>query len=176
MALEFFDDLCELVFPDCDPENASASRDGIIEVLTDLDVSVDAAQMSEEELLALPGHVLFAWVYDYDMSLTLYAILESALSDQLAEALKIADNSGYAYDEMAVGDDGGQAFIRIDAAMGLEVADDLIELLSAPIPKADIDCFRPYQIARFEDGEEPEIEDGAFDKRFVSSCTVRRSQ
>jgi hypothetical protein len=52
----------------------------------------------------------------------------------------------------------------------------LVELLPGPIPETDIDCFAEYRIARFEDGEEPEIDDDAFDQRFVSTCTVRRSQ
>jgi hypothetical protein len=134
---------------------------------------VPASKLREDELRAMPGHVLFGWQYDRDLSLSLYAIPEAKVSPALRAAMETANFKSYAYDELALGDERAQAFARIDAAMGLG---EHKEGAAAAIPAADRDCIAPYRILYLEDGEAPVIEAGGFDKRFVAAFSVRRAQ
>jgi len=157
-------------------ESVAAARAGILETFEDCQIEVPAADMTEEELLALPGHVLFGYRYDRDLSLSVFAIPESKLSEALAAAFVAADGRAYEFHEMSLGNDLAKAFVRIDTAMGTEGFDKCIEGFVETIDDGDKDCLAVYRIAFIEDEEDYEIAEGAFDKRFVASYEVQRVQ
>jgi hypothetical protein len=176
MPFDYFEDLEDFYLPEIDATNPKKAREKLIKTLAEFDLDVPAAKMDDKHLRAIPGHVLFAWQYDHDLSLSLYAIPEAKLSKALAGALKNASNKCYAYHEMSLGDERAQAFVRIDAAMGIKGFDVPIKGFAGSIAKSDRDCLAAYRIAYFESDKKPKIKKGALDKRFVASYAVHRAE
>jgi hypothetical protein len=183
MAIDYFDTFEAFELPACDAKTASRVRAALIDSLEECEIEVPADDLGEEELLDMPGYVLFAWLYDNDLSLSLFAIPESELSGDLRAALETANGKAYAYRELMIGDASSQAFARIDAAIGLDEFEDYLEDFEEnvegfgdTVAESDRDFLAGYRVAYFEDGERPRFEGGAFDRRFVSSSTVRRCQ
>jgi hypothetical protein len=174
MELDYFEQLEDFYLPECDPRDATKARAAILETLENFELEVSAAEMTDADLRAQPGYVLFAWRHDRDLSLAFYAIPDSKLSPTLAAALSAAHNSTYTDFEMSTGHENAEAFARIDAAMGVPGYEQRIQGLS--VADSDKECLSTYRVAYFEDSEQPKIKRGAFDKRFVAASAVRRSQ
>jgi hypothetical protein len=182
MAIDYFEDFEDFGFPG-PGESASEFRAAVLEVFASCDVEVAAAELSDDALDAMPGHVLFAWMYDHDLSMSLFAIPESKLSAALRGAMSAANDLAFAYHEIMIGDDRSAAFARIDAATGVDDFDDYLEDLeeaiagfAASVADSDRDCLSDYRIGYLESDEEPELSDGAFDRRFVAAYSVRRCE
>lgn len=174
--MDYFADLRDFYLLVPEGEGAAEVRRRLLATLAEFQIEIPAAVMSEEQLDALPAHVLLGWRYDRTRSLSLYAIPTAVLSDELASALRTVHNKGYAYDELTFGDAKAAAFARIDAALGLPDYDEYVEELGFAVADSDKKCLAAYRVAVIADGEEPVIEPGALDRRFVSACAVRRSQ
>jgi hypothetical protein len=176
MAFDYFDDLQDFYLPDIDAAKPEQARKQIIKTLNEFKLRIKAEKLNDAQLRDMPGHVLFAWQHDRDLALSLYAIPEKKLSKALAGAMQTASNKCYTYHEMSLADDRAKAFVRIDAAMGVEGFDVPIEGFAKSIDKSDRNCLADYRIAYFESDEKPQIEKNAFDKRFVAAYAVKRSQ
>ncbi len=177
MALDYFESLESFYLPDCDPDDPVGTRDAIAEALSEIPgFDVPEPRLDDDELAASPPHVLFGWCYDYDMSIALFAIPVDELSESLAVAMKKVDRKAYAHHELTLGDDFAQAYVRIDAALGLPLVDDYFESFPNTIDAADIDCLSRHRVAYGEEGEDVHFEDGALDRRFVAAYYVCRAQ
>src|SRR5687768_6337853 len=120
MAFDYFEDLEDFYLPEIDATKPKKARDELIKVLKEFKLDVKATKMDDAQLSKMPPHVLFAWQHDLDLALSFYAIPEGKLSKALAGALRTARNKCYAYHEMSLGDEMAKAFVRIDAAMGVD--------------------------------------------------------
>ena len=169
--------------PELVANDAVASRAALAERFAEAGLAVPMAELSADELAARPGHVLFAFAYDQDLAMSLYAIPEDALSAALRAAMAQVSYQGYAYHELMIGDDDGLAFVRLEAAVGVDGYEEILEELEeevpgvgATIPASDRACLAPYRIGVLEHRKEPRIEPGGLDRRFVAAFTVRRGQ
>ncbi|MCA9677390.1 MAG: hypothetical protein H6709_21185 [Kofleriaceae bacterium] len=169
--------------PRLDAADPVASRAALAERFAEAELAVPMAELSAAELAARPGHVLFAFSYDRDLAMSLYAIPEDALRDALRAAMAQVSYKGYAYDELMLGDDNGVAFMRLEAAVGVDGYEDILEELeeerpgiSATIPASDRACLAGYRIGVLAHRQEPRIDPGGLDRRFVAAFTVRRGQ
>ena len=176
MALDYFDDLEDLYMPALDSKSPAKARKELIKTMGEFKLKLPTAALSDAQLEKMPPHVLFGWQFDAALSLWLHAIPEAKLSPALLAAMKETNSRAYAYHEMSLGDDRAKAFVRIDAAMGVNGFEACIEGFADSIDAADRNCLAEYRVAAFEDGEDPVFEEGALDKRFVAAYTARRCQ
>lgn len=183
MSFDYFEDLEDFELWADSEGGPGKAREDILSTLSDRDLEIPASDLSEAELQAMPGHVLFAFQYDSDLSLSFYAVPEDKLSEPLRAAMKAASGYAYAYHELSLGDEQARAFIRLDAAAGLEDFDEYIEEFdgsmdgfSKTIAESDRNCLEPFRVAYFEDEKDPVVAEGALDKRFVAAYSVRRAQ
>ncbi len=166
--------------PSVDSADALAARAAIAERFDEIGYTIPMSEMSAEELQALPPYVLISWDFDYDMSVTVFAVPEAELSPVLRSALELANYGAWAYDEMMYGDEAAHAYMRLDAAF-MEDVEDMLESFEevvpgfgANIPATERNCMAPHRVARFAHRAEPSYEPGALDKRIVATYSLHR--
>lgn len=180
MPVDYFSDW---TLPDLDPSDAVAARATLTASFAEVELDVPMAELSADDLAALPGHVLFGFSYDDDMTTHLFAIPEADLSAELRTAMETANRCGYSYHELMIGDDEAKAFLRLDAAFDADGIEEILEEVeeetpgfAAQIADSDRACLTRYRIGGLENGKDPDVPAGGLDKRFVAAYSVRRGQ